>query len=374
MKHMTYFLKAELQKAKNDEPLYKSKWLEICLFEQMLRTFKYHYHATVISKKTHQQYVGFDAQDYYNNVIPNKIKEVSDLHIISYSPSRKVARETYLQAKVARGRNNGLQPNGSFNFLGDWYQYDLLSRRPNVKLPTSPTKLPYYKCYLEPGFLKNSFLPSIGSYGVFYEDSNGEMDFAYQPANLLLCNGIRGHEGKFSMQTNIPTHGTPLRVPDLQYTCSANVFEYAVTHNLLGSPFRLTRERLYRFQYPWYWPPYIPMLYLANNPHFPLKLQNSLFGLNIQNGNSLREIAEVLSGLSDFRDFIIDNKEIFLKDNEQGADALSRYSEIDAHFDETDMSRARGDQWNHGDEDQNHYTGICRGAINLILLNVDKIC
>ena len=350
---MAYFLRTELQNSKRNK---SNHWWEIGLFEQMLLTFKNHYHATVIVKKTHQQYVEFGTTNLGTGASSNIVREISDLHIIAYSPRRGMARETYLQAKVARGKD-GLQQTGSFNFHADYYQYDLLSRRPLVYPPKNPRNRPYYRCYLEPDFLSNAFLPSIGSYGVFYEDKHRMIDFAYQPANLLQP--MAGFSRRYAMQHTLPTYGSVLGIPDLQYTCSADQFEYAVTNMLLGSPYRLTPIRYECMMHPW--------------QAYPYGLAEQ-YALNILNGNSWHLIDEVIQGLSDFRDFVYINREKLMKDNKEGMDSFVRYRELEEDMKEVIPEPVMRKESNGGDYERGeNYGGLCGGSVNLLILNVDKI-
>ena len=338
---MAYFIKQQLQAA---PPTSNGNLSEVNLFRQMMFAFKFFYGATVIVNETHQNYVGFDTTNpTTHSPIHNTTKEISDLHIITYSPKRKIARETYLQAKVARG-TDGLQSNGTFTFHGDWFQYDLLSRRPQLLHPSK--KKAYWRLLCNPDFLHSALLPSIGSYGVFYQDQNNQIDFAYQPANVLnLLPPNNSIKSKFRINTNLHKYNSPNIIPDLQYSYDVDEFEYAVTHNLLGSPLQLCR----------YYPCY------CGYRTFDYVLDNIL-RLN----NSSRLITEALDGFFEFRQFIIENESLLGRN-----DNFGRYSELTQFTEYTELPENNKEQINRNNE--YNIDNLCKGSISLVLLNTDKL-
>lgn len=337
---MAYYIKPNLSTVARNA---SGSLSEVNLFRQMMRVFYHYYGATVVVNETHQHYVGFATKDLVTNQpIHNQTREISDVHIITYSPSLKVARETYLQAKVASTSDGLITPN-SFQFNGDWYQYDLLSRRPKVMKPLK--KKPYDRCIIDPYFLSNAYLPSIGSYGVFYEN-NHQVDFAYQPANRITTTGTAKVERKLHIDTNLSKYNAPC-IPDLQYTFDADEFEYAVTHNLIGSPICS-------------WPIW---RYYPNHPIYQHNLHSY--------GNSAKQIREVIDGVEEFIDFLIRNEDIFLHDiiNERALiEKFSRLAEYTTYDRLPNNNIERGDIMKaHGEND------LCRGPVSFILINTDKI-
>lgn len=347
---MPYFIKNNLQSAAKTK---KGNLSEVNLFREMMGVFRRYYHATVILDETHQKLVDFDTHNPYTTAVINKkTKEISDLYIIAYSPSRCIARETFLQAKVARG-SSGLQGNGMFKFEGDWFQYDLLSRRPLIY---PPRKGAAFKGSYYHGLLRNAVLPSIGSYGVFYKDSNNLVDFAYQPANLLrLIRMQSNYNAEFHMDSNIPSLGHPHGIPDLYYTTNVDVFEDAVIRNLVGSPFVLQKS----YDYPYDWWHWYDELY---------------YKLVTNKKNSKDQIEDVIGGLEDFGRFVYQNREIFIQDGEEHSETLNRYRELGElrqyNRGNNDYPNNIEEHTNRNSEDNN--SDICRGPISLILLNTDN--
>lgn len=338
---MAYFIKQQLQAA---PPTSKGNLSEVNLFRQMMFAFKFFYGATVIVNETHQNYVGFDTTNpKTNSPEHNKTKEISDLHIITYSPKRKIARETYLQAKVARG-TDGLQPNGTFTFHGDWFQYDLLSRRPQLLYPSK--KKAYWRLWCNPDFLHSAILPSIGSYGVFYQDQNKQIDFAYQPANVLNLQTPYTTIGQFCINTNLQKYNSPNIIPDLQYSYDVDEFEYAVTHNLLGSPLQLCR----------YYPCY------HNYPIF----MDDIWAILHRFNNDDRQIEEVIDGFDEFEHFIREYEIPFGRN-----DNFGRYSELTQFTEYTELPENNKEQIHRNNE--YNIDNLCKGSISLVLLNTDKL-
>lgn len=102
--------------------------------------------------------------------------ELSDLAIITFSPIRKQARLTYIQAKSERATLT----HGAVRFrkfganLEQWY---LLSARPDiagVNLFAPPQAL-----------LRSALLPSVGTFAFFYKDSAGAFQTLYASADYL---------------------------------------------------------------------------------------------------------------------------------------------------------------------------------------------
>lgn len=328
-----------LQKARRTK---KGHLSELNLFRQMMRSFSSRYKAVVV-EETHQHYVHFIAgHTPQGKPIPAR-KEISDILIIAYSPSRKIARETFLQAKVAR-RPNGLQLSGDFVFIGENYQYYLLSERPLFDVPRLGLK--------DVPVLRDALLPSIGSYGVFYEIGNNRVDFAYQPAHKLNYHiaDAYGHVA-LEIDQRLSKYNVPSLIPDLQYTLSIDEFEYAVVHMLVGSPVIFTRR----------FPPYDYLYYLLTHD-----LQCS----------SSAQYEFVMSGLRDFMIFLDSNRELFRADS-RSEETLGRYTQL-AEFipQEGRFGRMGEGGWSIDDlrpQEQNPENSLPQGPISMILINVDEI-
>lgn len=337
---MAYYIKSNLSTVARNA---SGSLSEVNLFRQMMAVFKICYHATVILNETHRNYVGFSTNDLATRRhIPNLTREISDLHIITYSPSMRIARETYLQAKAT---SKGLK-NGTFHFDGDWYQYDLLSRRPVVQRPLK--KSPYWRAVCRPQFLNEAILPSMGSYGIFYETGRNNINFAYQPGNCLISSGTGKTSRSFEINVNMPKYGNMPGIPDLQYTYDVDEFEYAVTHNLVGSPICM-RGR---------WP-YYPLL-----DDFPWELNL------LAHNNSRMQIDEVVTGLREFYSFIIDNAMLLENENPEGREFVERYRQLWRFADYENLPQ-------HGEQggmlEQNIVNSLCRGSESIVLINTDRI-
>ncbi|MFZ4545214.1 MAG: hypothetical protein ACOYOA_14265 [Saprospiraceae bacterium] len=142
---------------------------EIKLFRKMSNILSRTYNVTFIAE-THKQSVS-----YHSIAIKGAaIREISDLWIIAFSPLKSRARMTFLQAKYHRGILGTATP----SFKGEFFQYELLSERPLIKNVgkkfTFPTDILSFSC-----------CTSIGSYGVFFIDSSGQIDMAYSSASYL---------------------------------------------------------------------------------------------------------------------------------------------------------------------------------------------
>jgi hypothetical protein len=152
---------------------YKKGWGEIKLFEEMSDILKNTYNVSYVGK-THAHYVSFASK-----VIKQRIRrEISDLWIIMYSKKRKIAKMIFLQAKFHKTKT--YLP---FKFTGEYFQYELLSWRPEIKNIGKRFKFPSNIL----SFTEND---SIGTFGTFYFDNNNKIDFAFAVASLLKPNKI----------------------------------------------------------------------------------------------------------------------------------------------------------------------------------------
>lgn len=142
---------------------------EIDLFQEVANYLSRSYRCTFINE-THQQYVRF------NSSVSGcrQRRELSDLWIITYSPSRQQAKMTFLQAKLKKNLRAVRIP---FSFRGDYFQFDLLSTRPLI---TDLSKFGFPQ-----DILSNAVLESVGTYGIFFYDNTRNIDFAFSTATEL---------------------------------------------------------------------------------------------------------------------------------------------------------------------------------------------
>ncbi|MCE0495178.1 hypothetical protein [Vibrio salinus] len=127
--------------------------------------------------------------------------EISDLLILSYSQLSNEWRATFWQAKKQGVSKwiNVAQDGSQLDFKGQFNQWDLLSRRPDVT---------GVKGFHPPKDILSGFSsPSIGTYGVFYE-KGGCIELAHSIAEFISCPSpatksptlaINGYLSKYSM-------------------------------------------------------------------------------------------------------------------------------------------------------------------------------
>lgn len=100
--------------------------------------------------------------------------ELSDLMIVTYSPTSRHVRLTYLQAKSERATLHSVCGKQFSANLEQWF---LLSKRPTISGAGAfnpPSDL-----------LSNALLPSVGSFAFFYKDGTGDFQIYYATANHL---------------------------------------------------------------------------------------------------------------------------------------------------------------------------------------------
>jgi len=169
--------------------IYKKRYGEIKLFEKMSDILKNHYNVSFV-EKTHAHYVSF-----LSKTIKKKVRrEISDLWIIMYSKNRKIAKMTFLQAKFHKSKTNL-----PFKFTGEYFQHELLSKRPQIYNIGKKYSFP-------PNILSFTDNDAIGTFGTFYFDCNNKIDFAYSVASFIKSRNV-GTENK---QTS-----TPLILPSI---------------------------------------------------------------------------------------------------------------------------------------------------------------
>ena len=147
-----------------------------CKFQDAFLAIKYHYpkyqYAVDIihGKKSHVDFV-------YNgsaiSSIPHgttKTKEMADMMFVVLGNRSREIRLTYLQNKKG---------SSSTRFKADLLQLYLLKERPQI------ISSPLPQCaFNDPDILHNAILPSVGSYGVFYEDGT-DIEMSYFPAGNI---------------------------------------------------------------------------------------------------------------------------------------------------------------------------------------------
>lgn len=147
---------------------------EVALFQKLSDAIVKHSRAQFIDE-TH----GSVAQvEFISRISGKKSRcEISDLLIVSRDSEQSQYRATFWQAKKEpspkwpgpRGRQN-------FDFKGQFDQWELLAERPYISGVGSFSP--------PPGLLANAASPSIGSFGVFF-DENGLPEVNYSVAEMV---------------------------------------------------------------------------------------------------------------------------------------------------------------------------------------------
>lgn len=116
---------------------------------------------------------------FESNIWPGKViqREICDLVILVIDPYSGEARVTFHQNKYQRGSGSA-RCSPDFRFKADIYQYDLLAYRPKVN-SVGTIDLPSE-------VLSSTDYNSVGSYGVFYENTSHLLDYAYSTAKWLV--------------------------------------------------------------------------------------------------------------------------------------------------------------------------------------------
>ena len=204
---------------------------EITLFREinliLSKTF-----TTTLIEETHQHKV-----DYKSKAINDFVKrEISDLLIIVFSRKIKKSKMTFLQAKY-EVKNSFSK--GQFSFKGDFFQYELLSTRPNIKNKS--------KFNFPVDILSFSNFDSIGSFGVFYKDGKGLFDMAYATAKDLSINKpvrLKSQKLRTLYFPDLPDHSVIVkadninkRIIELRATQTINCFVRGLIGFLIGGEF-----------------------------------------------------------------------------------------------------------------------------------------
>lgn len=105
--------------------------------------------------------------------------ELADMMFIIFD--EKELRLLYLQNKRA---TNVPKIDGELTFKADIEQLMLLTFRPEINAQDGKA---FPECAFDSNILANALLPSVGSYGVFYQEK-GQINMQYYPANRIYYN------------------------------------------------------------------------------------------------------------------------------------------------------------------------------------------
>lgn len=222
---------------------YKNKNVgEVELFREMQKILSKKHHSIFI-EETHQNYVEFQPSIIGSNI---QRKEICDLCILTYSPRKREARMTFLQAKCYKNDKTIKPP---FRFKGDYLQYDLLSKRPEIEGTGALINIPK-------NILSGALLDSVGTFGIFYFDTNKQIDFAYAIASDLKvkykveADKINKNNGvSRTIYFPLITDGKSLNILSTTYielrsTLNADYFEYSLINLHIGTPIENDKEVL----------------------------------------------------------------------------------------------------------------------------------
>lgn len=170
--------------------------------------------------------------------------ELADLMIVSFCQKPNISiRLTFLQAKSERKKVDFSAP----TFKANLEQWDLLSRRPIIR--------GHGKFDPPPNLLSDALLPSVGTFGFFYQHNNSYQIYYSSANNLVPPKSPSQKHSKLSVQWVFPC-----QVPCMQRLCikkclmmhpknnfaeiisaPCNIgFAYGLAANLIGTPIEIT--------------------------------------------------------------------------------------------------------------------------------------
>lgn len=159
--------------------------------------------------------------------------ELSDLCIVWFRcKPHPLARITFLQAKRSLRRHSLCHPcSGGMNesFYGNSTQWYLLNKRPTLSGYSSNFNPPN-------ALLKNALLPSVATFGIFYEVASNHYDFFYASADVVDSTTPK-HPGCVRLKVSSPVHQTNIHGFDEQkHACCLQIFGAALYDGYIGTP------------------------------------------------------------------------------------------------------------------------------------------
>jgi len=200
---------------------YYSRDSEVDLFRCLAQTIEQHSSAHFIDE-TH----GNVAQvEYLSPIRGTQRCEISDLLIVSKAPTEPYYRATFWQAKKQK-TFKWAPPRGNriFDFGGQYNQWELLSWRPRIR------GVGGFQPHSD--ILSNASSPSIGSFGVFYQNS-GIVELNYSVAEMVVASSTSANTRMFineRLSTYALQKGDALACPDLE------AFLKALSRHRIGAP------------------------------------------------------------------------------------------------------------------------------------------
>lgn len=204
-----------------------SKINEIRIFRAMAKSLNEHHASAFFVKESHQCYVK------YKSLSAGKLvqKEISDLVIVSCLDQS--VRLCFLQAKYHKKHLEGKR---FLDFEGDYFQWELLNHRPLIKNCGRKVVFPE-------DILSFTDYYSIGSFGVFYYDTESKIDMLYSVANLIIPKAVKSDPKRAKTTLCFPgTSSCPLTgyknqcEREMFSTCDLSQFEKGLLLHKVGAP------------------------------------------------------------------------------------------------------------------------------------------
>lgn len=183
---------------------------EILLFRKLSSILEKKYSSTFI-EEIHQRRI-----KYTSFAIDREVcRELSDLWIIVYSPNQQKAKMTFLQAKYIK-HNISTIP---LYFSADYFQFELLKMR--IILNESSMNFPK-------NILSYTNNETIGTYGIFYRDSEDTVEFAYCSAARMNCFSSPLSSSRHNSRMSLPEN---LEIPNSLFINNEEICLYACDVN-----------------------------------------------------------------------------------------------------------------------------------------------
>ena len=197
---------------------------EVSLFGLMADLFNTSHSKSTFVKKVHGR-VGFID---YNSAILGMIKtvEIADLQLITCNIKTNEIRICFIQVKYRRGNFRRF-----LTLNANLFQWELLKDKPNI--------IDTYHNGFPTNILNFSTYESITSFGIFYEDKSGEIDFLYTlPKHISNRNNNENQIMDFYGGCHCPNiYCTKGVLPNETIsTCSMDLFEKEALACKIGAP------------------------------------------------------------------------------------------------------------------------------------------
>lgn len=167
--------------------------------------------------------------------------EMSDLVFIIYSKSKKECRLTYMQNKLEKKMMTNIKE----TFHVDTQQLGLLKGKPVIKKASKRKTLPNF---VSPRILIDAKLNSVGSYGVFYEDTTDKYEMFYCSADIMeyLTRPVRKSTRKEVSWNNTLKEEKIDGYAELKFARTIKKFGDELVNLKIGTPLRKNEIALFQ--------------------------------------------------------------------------------------------------------------------------------